>query len=253
MESPWGLRDLNHILGNSALEPDIQKSPSTRCENQRGLLEGCKKVRTACCKSQSEGGRLQTACCSGQLARTTRAPGFCSGPSYAGAAPRKGRGHCRQHLHARLGRMESNQGGASRGQCRLPRAHTGESKTSLEVQLQALQTWPSLWPRCPHQNKRRNPHGSAAAGPWGVARSPTLTACVRVHSVVSGSLWPHGRSPPDSSVHRILWARRLEWGVISYSRDPPMLQGLNCVSCLGTWILHHRTTAEAPQLFFTNL
>ena len=42
--------------------------------------------------------------------------------------------------------MESDQGGASRGQCRLPRAHTGESKTSLEVQLQAPGLWPQAQP-----------------------------------------------------------------------------------------------------------
>ena len=40
--------------------------------------------------------------------------------------------------------------------------------------------------------------------------------CVFSRSVVSDSLWPHGLS--GSSVHIILQARILEWGVIPFSR-----------------------------------
>ena len=41
--------------------------------------------------------------------------------------------------------------------------------------------------------------------------------CVRVYSVVSDSLGPHGCSLPGSSVHGILQARILEWVAISFS------------------------------------
>ena len=37
------------------------------------------------------------------------------------------------------------------------------------------------------------------------------------HLVVVNILWPYGRSPPGSSVHVIIPARRLEWDAISYS------------------------------------
>ena len=52
--------------------------------------------------------------------------------------------------------------------------------------------------------------------------------CIRVScSVVSGSWWPHGLHPPGSSVHGILWARILEWVVISFSRGIFPTQGSN--------------------------
>ena len=44
------------------------------------------------------------------------------------------------------------------------------------------------------------------------------------------------RSPPDSSVHRILQARILEWVAISFSRDRTSVSG---VSCIGRQILYH--------------
>ena len=44
------------------------------------------------------------------------------------------------------------------------------------------------------------------------------TQCVRVCSVMSDSLRPHGLSPPGSSVHGILQARILEWVFMLSSR-----------------------------------
>ena len=43
------------------------------------------------------------------------------------------------------------------------------------------------------------------------------SCCCVSHLVVSDSLWPHDCAPPDSSVHRILQARMLEWVAIPFS------------------------------------
>ena len=59
-------------------------------------------------------------------------------------------------------------------------------------------------------------------------------------------------SPPGSSVHGILWARKLEWGVC-----PFLLQGIvqtrdrtqvSCVSCVGKWVLYHWYHSVRPTL-----
>ena len=47
----------------------------------------------------------------------------------------------------------------------------------------------------------------------------TIVVCVLRCSAVSDSLQPHGLQPPDSSVHGILQARRLERVAISRPRD----------------------------------
>ena len=46
-------------------------------------------------------------------------------------------------------------------------------------------------------------------------------------SCVPTLLWPHGRSPPGSSVLGIFWARILEWVAISSSRGIFLTQGSN--------------------------
>ena len=56
-------------------------------------------------------------------------------------------------------------------------------------------------------------------------------------SVVSDSLWPHGRdrmdcSPPSSSVHGILQTRILEWVATSSSRGSSRPRGQTHISCV---------------------
>ena len=57
-----------------------------------------------------------------------------------------------------------------------------------------------------------------------LGKNPTVSFSLKVksesvsYSVVSDSLWPQGLSPPDSSAHEILQARRLEWAAITFSR-----------------------------------
>ena len=66
-------------------------------------------------------------------------------------------------------------------------------------------------------------------------------------SVVSDSCSPMECIPPGSSVHRILQARTLEWVAISSSRGssrPRDQTRVSCVSCIGGWVLYHRTTWE---------
>ena len=70
-------------------------------------------------------------------------------------------------------------------------------------------------------------------------------------SVMSGSLQPMNCippmvcSPPGSSVHRILQARRLEWVAISSSGGSSQPRDRTCVFCIGRWILYHRATWES--------
>ena len=55
---------------------------------------------------------------------------------------------------------------------------------------------------------------------------------------------------PGSSVHGILQARILEWATISVSRGslPARDQThVSCISCIGRWVLYHRTTQEASR------
>ena len=56
-----------------------------------------------------------------------------------------------------------------------------------------------------------------------------------VHSVVSYSLWPHGRSPPGSSLHGIIPPRILEWVAISSSTGIFPTHGVNPSL---PWLLH---------------
>ena len=51
-----------------------------------------------------------------------------------------------------------------------------------------------------------------------------------------------GCSPPVSSVHNISQARILEWVAIFFSRGFSQLKDQTLISCIGRWILCHRTT-----------
>ena len=81
-----------------------------------------------------------------------------------------------------------------------------------------------------------------------------MIACVCVlDSVMSDSLAPHGCSPPDSTVHRILQARILAWVVISYCRlsSPPRNRThVTCISCTGRWILYHCHHLGGPYIHY---
>ena len=46
-------------------------------------------------------------------------------------------------------------------------------------------------------------------------------------------------SPPGSSVHGILQARKLEWVAISFFKGSSQPRGQTCVSCMGRQILYH--------------
>ena len=74
-------------------------------------------------------------------------------------------------------------------------------------------------------------------------------SCVLSCSAVSDSFCnPMDCSPPGSSVHGILQARRLEWVAMPSSRgsSPPRDQTpISRVSCIGRQILYHFTTWEA--------
>ena len=55
---------------------------------------------------------------------------------------------------------------------------------------------------------------------------------------------PTDCSPPGSSVHGILQARRLEWVAISSSRGSSQPRNQTHISCFGRWILYHCTTSH---------
>ena len=55
---------------------------------------------------------------------------------------------------------------------------------------------------------------------------------------------PTDCSPPGSSVHGILQARRLEWVAISSSRGSSQPRDQTHISCFGRWILYHCTTSH---------
>ncbi|CAN0562304.1 unnamed protein product [Rangifer tarandus platyrhynchus] len=68
-----------------------------------------------------------------------------------------------------------------------------------------------------------------------VVHIQTLLACVLSHSTVSDSVTPMDCSPPGSSVHGILQARRVEWGAMPSSRgssQPRNQIHVSCVSCI---------------------
>ena len=80
-----------------------------------------------------------------------------------------------------------------------------------------------------------------------------MCVCVCVCSVVSNS---SDCSPPGSSIHGILQARRLEWVAILLSRGSsrPGDQthvSASCVSCIGRWSLSHLGIPHSP-LFHGN-
>ena len=52
---------------------------------------------------------------------------------------------------------------------------------------------------------------------------------------------------PGSSVHGIFQSRMLEWVTISFSRGSSHPRDRTHVSCIGTWILYHWATREAPK------
>ena len=59
---------------------------------------------------------------------------------------------------------------------------------------------------------------------------------------------PMDHSPPGSSVHRILQARRLQWVAVASSRgsSPPRDQACICyVSCVGRWLFTTGAAREA--------
>ena len=61
---------------------------------------------------------------------------------------------------------------------------------------------------------------------------------------------PKDCSPLGSSVHGILQTRILEWVAMSSSRgssQPRDQIRVSCVSCIGSLILHHCATWEAPK------
>ena len=76
-------------------------------------------------------------------------------------------------------------------------------------------------------------------------------ACMCSCSVVSNSLWPMDCSPPGSSVHRILQARRLEWVAMYYSRGsfwPMDHTHVSWISCIGRHVLYCCGTWEAFRM-----
>ena len=77
-----------------------------------------------------------------------------------------------------------------------------------------------------------------------------LYVCVlSSHSVVSDSLQPMDGSPPGSSVHGILQARKLKWVAISSSRRSSWPRDRIHVSCIGRWVLYCWATREARILY----
>ena len=79
----------------------------------------------------------------------------------------------------------------------------------------------------------------------GVLRKGTL-------GVLCAQLWPTlcDCGPPGSSVHGILQARTLEWDAMPTSRRssrPRNWTCISCISCLGSQILYHWATREAPR------
>ena len=67
------------------------------------------------------------------------------------------------------------------------------------------------------------------------ARAKSLQLCPTLCDLMD-------RTPPDSSVHGILWARVLEWVAMPFSRGSIPTQGLNphlLASCTGRQVLYH--------------
>ena len=76
--------------------------------------------------------------------------------------------------------------------------------------------------------------GHGGGGGWGTCSCSAAQPCPALCS-------PADCSPPGSSVHGIVQARKLEWVAISSSRassGPRDLTCISCVSCTGRRILH---------------
>ena len=85
-------------------------------------------------------------------------------------------------------------------------------------------TWPLLWD-C------RDPGISSYCALYSAQLHATLCS-------------PVDCSPPGSSAHGIFQARILEQGTLSYSRGSSWSRDrtcFSCVSCIGRWILYHRS------------
>ena len=85
------------------------------------------------------------------------------------------------------------------------------------------------------------------AGDW----APSQTACACKPPGGGGgmecpTLWPHGCSPPGSSVHGILQAR-LEWVVIPFSRGSSWPRDRTWVFCTAGRFFTSWATREAPH------
>ena len=78
-----------------------------------------------------------------------------------------------------------------------------------------------------------------------------VCVCVCVQSFSRVQLFVTPYSPPGSSVHGILQARKLEWVAITSSRGSSQPRDQTCIfcdSCIGRLILHHWATWEAQIL-----
>ena len=73
-------------------------------------------------------------------------------------------------------------------------------------------------------------------------------ACMHAESLQSfPALWDLvDCSPSDSSVHRLLQARILEWITIPSSRGSSPPRDQTHISCIGRQVLYHIATWEAP-------
>ena len=73
------------------------------------------------------------------------------------------------------------------------------------------------------------------------------------HSVVSDSLWPHGCSPPGSSVHGVLQAKVLEWAAMPSSRGSSQPQDWTQVSHIAGRFFTIWGTREAQEYWSGSL
>ena len=77
-------------------------------------------------------------------------------------------------------------------------------------------------------------------------------ACILSHfSRVKHFVTSMACSPPGSSVHGILQARRLEWVAFPFSRGSSLLRDWTCISCIGRQILYWLSHQWSP--FFPSL
>ena len=71
----------------------------------------------------------------------------------------------------------------------------------------------------------------------------SLQSCLTLYDTMD-------RSPPGSTVHRILQARILEWVAVPSSREsfqPKDQTQASYVSCIGRWVLHHWHHPGSPR------